>query len=160
MSVFKTYIGDLEGHSFVWNPDDATYNNGNMPPALSPHFPVLNGLESVGFRLVYKILTGEFYGKQVDWGCWVAKVNKTQIIDFINTHYLWGECYLGFGETDPAFEDELGELLVAVRSLEPGKMYGLVACEAADLTAIHRRMAGGRRKTKANHEGLPKRRLA
>jgi hypothetical protein len=147
MSVFKTYIGDLEDPSFTWNPDESTYNRGNAPRAVSPRFPVLGGVESVGFILVCKIASGEFGGKQVDWGCWVARMTKAQIVDFINRYYLLAECGRRYGQPGASFELEYGELLSYVNRLESGKEYGLVALEWADIPLTRRNPVRSRSKS-------------
>ncbi|MDR3592926.1 MAG: hypothetical protein P4N41_24975 [Negativicutes bacterium] len=160
MSVFKTYIGDLDDPEFTWNPDEYTYDRGNAPRAVSPRFPVLRGVESAGFRLVCKIAAGEFRGKQVDWGCWVAVASKAQIIDFINSCYLWAECGWRDGPPGPAFEQEYDELLSYVNRLESGREYGLVARESADIPLSHRSAARRGRKSQESEESFQGRRLA
>jgi hypothetical protein len=37
--------------------------------------------------LIKKISSGEFAGKQFDWGGWAAKVSKQEILDFITEIY-------------------------------------------------------------------------
>ena len=160
MSVFKTYVGDLDDPAFSWNPDDSAYNGGNAPRAVSPQFPALNGMESVGFHLVCKIASGEFSGKQVDWGCWVARVTKAQIVDFINRYYLWAECSRRYAQLDSTFEMEYNELLSYVNLLESGKQYGLVARESADIPVACRNAVTSRRKSEPQREAVRHRRLA
>jgi hypothetical protein len=159
MSVFKTYIGDLDDPAFTWNPDEKAYNSGNAPRAVSPRFPVLSGVESVGFSLVCKIASGQFDGKQVDWGSWVARMTKAQIVDFINSYYLWAECDRRCVQLGSTFEMEYNELLSYVNLLESGKQYGLVAQELVDIP-LTRYQAGSRRKSEQSRESFQRRRLA
>lgn len=160
MSVFKTYIGDLEDPVFVWNPDERAYNKGNAPRPVSPLFPTLRGVESIGFHLVCKIATGEFSGKQVDSGCWVAKATKAQIINFINGYYLWAECGGHCVEVDSTFEMEYSELLSYISLLESGRQYGLVARESVEQQVSRRVPAGKNHKREAGKEPFQHKRLA
>lgn len=78
--------------------------------------------------LIKKISDGDFPGKQVDWGAWVAKVSKRDILDFIDEVYLDDQWY-----SDPKLMPHLYEnmksLLAYVRSLPDDLFFALVACE-------------------------------
>jgi hypothetical protein len=78
--------------------------------------------------LIDRISSGRFQGKQVDWGGWVAKVKKQEILDFIAEVYRGNEWY-----TDPKVMPHLYQnmqaLMVYVRSLPEEGTFALVASE-------------------------------
>jgi hypothetical protein len=79
-------------------------------------------------EVITKINSGEFEGKQRDWGSWGAKVNKKQIIEFVDEIY---DEYLhqtnkplsGISET------ETDKFLNLVKNLKDTETYLLVAKE-------------------------------
>lgn len=114
------YIGDLDDPDFSW--DDGDWN-GNCPKRKSPFFPP----QAPFSNLIDMIKQGRFEGKQVDWGGWVAKVKKEQILKFIEEYYPddWynRNFYL------PHILDQMKELKRFVEKLDPDKQYALVASE-------------------------------
>jgi hypothetical protein len=68
--------------------------------------------------LITKIETNIFDGKRTDWGGWVARISKDQLLAFI--HELYGDY-----EKSPSLE----ELRDYVATLDPEKRYALVAAE-------------------------------
>src|ERR1700674_2731718 len=83
------YIGKLsEG------PDPLDWGgdwNGNLPASESPLFPP-HGADPFS-QLITRIKDGRFSGKQVDWGGWVAKVSKAEILRYIAEIYCDDDWY-------------------------------------------------------------------
>lgn len=126
MPYCDVYIGDLSDPKFEWDcSSDKKWNTGNTPHGISPLFPPGNRPFSL---LIDKIENKVFEGKQVDWGADVAKVNKEQILDFINECYKDDRTYLD-PQYMPHLYPRLGELIGLVNALDPKKQYALVASE-------------------------------
>lgn len=158
MSVFQMYIGDLDDPDFVWDPDDETYQIGNAPRAIGQNLPFSRGLGYMAFNLINKIGAGEYEGRQVDWGCWVARVTRAQIVDFIHEYYVWWQLYDRHDDADSF--DECAEILKCVINLDPGKYYGLVAFEFYSVSAISREPLGSRHLKDITQEACKHRRPA
>ena len=75
------YIGDLNDPEFKWEKGNW---DGNIPSQLGPEFPFGSYVSSL---IIDKILKGELDGKQVDWGAYVARVDKAQLIKFTDEFY-------------------------------------------------------------------------
>ena len=126
MTYYDVYIGKLaEG------PDPLDWGgdwNGNVPTRESPFFPPGTGSEAPFFQLISRITDGRLPGKQVDWGGWVAKASKAEILNFISEVYRDDGWY-----TDrtamPHLYGRFQELLSYVRGLPDGEFYALVASE-------------------------------
>ena len=111
MTDCSTYIGDLDDPEFEW--DEGNWN-GNIPSRLSSDFPPTRKPYHRDFHeWVDKI---GVICKQTDFSGWVARVNKSQLIDFL--HY----CYT-------IDDNDVKSLIVFVGTLEDGKEYALVAEE-------------------------------
>lgn len=117
MTDCSVYVGDLEDPTFKWKGGDW---NGNVPARLSPTFPPMRG----SYNAVFHHWLGEkgIECEQTDFGGWVARVTKSQIIDFI------AEAYRG-GEDLPWVAHDLPALRRFVETLQDGHDYGLVATE-------------------------------
>lgn len=113
----SVYIGDLNDPKFSW--DNGNWN-GNVPRRQGPELPD-DCVGKVWKSVFDKIDSGEFQGKQVDWGAVVAKVTKKQIIKFISEMYEM--------PYDELMKDQLIEIINYVSNLEDDKLYALVACE-------------------------------
>jgi hypothetical protein len=74
------------------------------------------------FRIVLDKIWKKFKGKQVDWGTYVAKVNKEQITQFVSEIYEL-PYYLSF------MDEAIKELIDFIADLENDKIYALVAGE-------------------------------
>ena len=122
MTYRDVYIGLLEDPKFSW--EDGNWD-GNTPSATSPLFPPAMGAFN---ELIDRIESGAYEGKQTDWGAWVAKVSKQQILGFIEDCYGQDRYY-----TDPKYMphlyDKMQELLRRIESLDEHKTYALVASE-------------------------------
>jgi hypothetical protein len=119
MTWRDVYIGFLDD-TFDW---DHPGGNGNCPKRRSPFFP-----SSAPFdRLIQKIESGEYDGKQLDWGGWGAKVNKQQIREFIAESYK-DSVELIDGSLVPK-DDYLEDLLRYLNELDDSTIYILVAAE-------------------------------
>ncbi|MDR3592629.1 MAG: hypothetical protein P4N41_23480, partial [Negativicutes bacterium] len=71
---------------------------------------------------------GELYGKQIDWGCWVAIVTPRDIMRFVDELYgeEWVHCQSsGFNN----FGKRLDEVVAVVKNLDPLEKYALVGYE-------------------------------
>ncbi len=108
--ILDVYIGELDDPFLKWEGGD---HNGNVPH-FKLAFPYRDKWEAF-WRVVRKIETGEFLGKQTDWAGWVAKVNKIQIAGILRE--------LNEGE------GEASEPLALLTALEDGRLYALVAVE-------------------------------
>ena len=111
MTYCSTYIGDLDDPSFSW--DDGDWH-GNIPRRLGESFP--GPLEHYNRQFHSWVAEAGVTWKQTDFGGWVAKVDKAQILEFI--HYCYGS----------SSDKRIKELIRFVEELED-KTYGLVAEE-------------------------------
>jgi len=122
VSYFDVYIGDLGDASFRWDGGDW---NGNVPVPISPFFPEGG---RVWAALVDRIDDGTYDGKQTDFGGYVAKVTKQQIIQFIHEQYTNHDWYRSSGPM-PHMYERLQELRRFVDTLDDRKQHALVATE-------------------------------
>ncbi len=126
MSIFKVYVGDLEDPQFQGGKEGIGFVV-HPPRAVSPDLPHSDGY--LAFNLVCKIGAGEFSGRQTQAGCWVARVTRAQIVQFIYEYYIWWQLYHHYEESAKTPLDECAEILNCVKNLDAGRDYGLVACE-------------------------------
>jgi hypothetical protein len=70
-------------------------------------------------NIIRQINSKQLYGKQVDWGCWVAPMYPNEIIDFITNHY----------ENDSISRNRFQSIKRYIMNLNQDQKYGLVACE-------------------------------
>lgn len=92
-----------------------------LPPVQRPFFGGMG-------VLMKKISSGELYGKQIDWGCWVAIVTPRDIMRFVDELYgeEWVHCQSsGFNN----FGKRLDEVVAVVKNLDPLEKYALVGYE-------------------------------
>lgn len=79
--VIDVYIGRLdsvENGTFKWDGGDYS---GNTPNRISPYFPY--GYETI--KQIWKIIdSGQYDGKQLDWGAWGVKMDKQSLLMFID----------------------------------------------------------------------------
>ena len=116
MTICEVFVGDLDDPSFKW--DGGNWNK-NIPARLSPVFPPLPG----NYNRVYDewVAAAGVPSKQTDFGGHVAKVTRSQIIEFITKSYKTH----GSSNTDPM----LIGLLKFIEKLDANRVYGLVATE-------------------------------
>jgi hypothetical protein len=114
MTYCSTYIGDLADPAFHWDGGDW---NGNIPRGISPAFPPLRTPNNYNRKFHDWVSRTKVTCKQTDYGGWVARVGKAQLLDFIQ--YCYGS------ETDEA----VNKLIELVNSLEDAGQYALVAEE-------------------------------
>ena len=117
MTICETYIGDLEDPDFSWEGGDW---NGNTPRAISPFFPPQSAHYNGNFHSW--VAANAIKCKQTDYGGWVAKVSKSQILGFIDAAY-------GEGRELPWVKARLPEVEAFVEELDEKKIYALVATE-------------------------------
>lgn len=87
MPLANVYLGTLSAH-----PNPLDWGAENRPAALRPYsdseyvfFPPSS--PAAFCELLDRIRSGEVYARQIEWGCWAAKMSKKKIIDFINDVY-------------------------------------------------------------------------
>ena len=114
MIYCSTYIGDLADPSFNWDGGDW---NGNIPRGISPAFPPAPTPNSYNKKFHDWVAGTKVTCKQTDYGGWVARVGKAQLLDFIRY------CYGSDGD------EAVNKLIKFVNSLEDTGQYALVAEE-------------------------------
>jgi hypothetical protein len=119
MTYYDAYVGRLDDPSFHWDGGDW---NGNGPHRLSPFFPSTH--EPVFWEVLRRIERGDYEGKQTDWGGWVAKVTKVQLLELMSD--LYGARAQSLGQRGT---DHLSELQQFIEALADGAQYALVATE-------------------------------
>lgn len=122
----QVYIGDLQSPKFHW---DGGNPSGNFPVSLCKAFPWLRGSYRPAFDVIEMIEKGRLPGKQTDWGCWVARVNKAQIEAFIDELYQDENDVITLPETSGNMTS-LAQLREFVATLEDQKLYALFALES------------------------------
>jgi hypothetical protein len=101
----------------------------HMPRAITRALPPVQRQFFGGLGvLMKKISSGELYGKQIDWGCWVAIVTPRDIMGFVDE--LYGEEWVrsqssGFNN----FGKRLDEVVAVVENLDPREKYALIGYE-------------------------------
>jgi len=87
MTLCCTFIGSLD--EVVWDESQWTSAlwSSNIPHRASPLFPFPASAPNVGDRLYDMTQRGELDGKMVDWGAWVARVSKAEVLKFMDDVY-------------------------------------------------------------------------
>ena len=114
MTFCSTYIGDLADPAFCWDGGDW---NGNIPRGIGPAFPPAPAPDPYNGKFHDWVARRKVTCRQTDYGGWVARVGKAQLLDFIQ--YCYGS------DRDEA----VSELIDFVNSLEDTGQYALVAEE-------------------------------
>ena len=127
MSLLDVYIGKLE-----WpvpeRASEAPIPNA-APRRLSSSFPPPSGTrENPYFLILRKIEKGDYAGRQMRWGAWVAKVRKGQIHELIDEVYA-GDRIVRDPAYKPHLSAQLSELHSCLESLDQDVEYALVANE-------------------------------
>jgi hypothetical protein len=119
------YVGRLDDGRFRWEGGNW---DANFPSHITRDFPTI-GRESKEFwELRRRIESGRYEGKQTDWGCWVARVKRAEILAFIQDMY--GHQPGADDDVLPRQADQsLEEIVRRVRALDPETLYALVAYE-------------------------------
>jgi len=117
MTVCSVYIGSLEDPKFKWDGGDWS---GNAPLSISPSFPPMGQHYNGNFHDWVEKAGVEC--RKTDYGAWVARVTKAQIVEFV------AECYRG-DENLPWVKGDLQEVKEFVATLDDLRVYGLVATE-------------------------------
>jgi hypothetical protein len=117
MTICTVYVGDLNSPEFHWEGGDV---NNNIPGRLSDEFPPFHEHYNVYFHAWVRRTGVEC--RQTDFGGWVARVTKQQILDFI------AEGYAGDEELSWVV-NRLPGLKAFVDGLSPEGLYALVATE-------------------------------
>lgn len=123
------YIGELASQRAQGGQAREELSPGKVPRAITRVLPPVQKHFFGGLGvLTKKISSGEFYGKQIDWGCWVAIVSPKDILRFVDELYgeEWLQCQAsGFNN----FGKRLDEVVAVVKSLDPKEKYALVGYE-------------------------------
>jgi hypothetical protein len=109
----EVFIGNLNDPDFKWEGGNWS---GNCPSRISPFFP--NPLKFFD-TIVSQIDNNTIYGKQTDWGSWVAPLYPSEIMDIINNYY----------ERKPENAKQARAIKRYINSLDSQLKYALVACE-------------------------------
>jgi hypothetical protein len=127
MTYYDVYIGRLDDPSFSW---DGGNWNGNVPHRLSPFFPpyARPGLR-VWDEFHRRLASGEFKGRQTDWGGWVAPASKAQIEAFMADLYFPRPSLENLKRLFPHVTDPLDELVAFVSDMDDDGQFALVATE-------------------------------
>jgi hypothetical protein len=125
MTYYDVYIGSLADPRFSWEGGNWHHN---VPGQASPFFPPADlPWNGVFPELVDRIERGIYQGKQTDWGGWVARATKAEILSFIEE--IYGQDPVYQPESDmPHLRTWLEKLLAYVVDLPDGE-YALVASE-------------------------------
>lgn len=117
MTDCSVYGGNLDDPKFKWEGGDWS---GNVPGGISPYFPSPKDHYNANYHAWVKASGVEC--KQTDFGGWVVKVTREQILEYLT----W--CYAG-QEDLPWVKEDLQKVVRSIRRLRQGKIYGLVATE-------------------------------
>jgi len=121
MTIHNVYIGDLQDPKFSW--DDGDWDS-NVPSRVSEMFPPAN--VELFFEVIHLIKDGKLEGKQTDFGGWVAKVRKDQILQLIS---FWYDADPYQSEFEAHLQGWWKKFRDSISKLEDDKVYGLVATE-------------------------------
>jgi hypothetical protein len=124
LTYCDVYLGRLDDPSFSWDEGDW---NGNIPIRRSPFFPLAGLGYAAPFRVIHRIEEGKYDGKQTDWGGWVARVTRMEVIELIRDLHVGNGLYTS--DTSPHLKQELRDLLRYVLTLDPEETIALVASE-------------------------------
>lgn len=117
MTMCCVYIGDLNDSDFSW---DAGNSGNNIPNRLSPDFPPASQFYNSDYHDWVKAARVDC--KQTDFGGWVAKVTKDQLMDYLTKTYS--------NKTGlPNTEQQVTEVQDFVSQLDEHTQYALVATE-------------------------------
>ena len=111
------YVGDLKDSKFNWEGGDW---NGNVPGAITPSFPPPPNHYNADFHAWVKRTGVEC--KQTDFGGWVAKATKNQVLDYLRTTY-------SSSQDLPWVKLSLPEVFESSEALDDHTFYALVATE-------------------------------
>ncbi len=116
MTICEVYVGDLEDPNFNWT--DGNWN-GNIPARLSPIFPPLPGNYNQSYN--HWVNKAGVQSRQTDFGGHVAKVTRSQILDFIAQSYR--------SNYSLEARERINDLANFINTLDDDKLYALVATE-------------------------------
>jgi hypothetical protein len=124
--LLDAYVGDLEDPKFCWEGGDW---NGNVPRRLSP------SLAGCFWEIVRGIEAGRYPGKQTDFGGWVVKMTKQQLLQFVQEHLGPARHETDDGRPPLAGgqgvdSERLQSIYAFLSTLAEGKLYALVATES------------------------------
>jgi hypothetical protein len=130
LTYYDVYIGRLDDPGFSWGSQG---REGSPPRRLGPFFPPARRGSSrypggTFGELLNRIDEGRLEGGQVDWGSWVAKASRAEILAFMDELYANDPTYSP-PTAFPHLLESLEELRGFVKGLDPNETYALVASE-------------------------------
>ena len=126
MTACDVYIGDLDDPEFYWDGGDW---NGNVPKPIASVFPPVGGHYNECFHRWVDESGVEC--RQTDFGGWVARVTRQQLVDYIEYCYGAESKYTDpdEGQAWKHLVDRLEKVRQEVASFDEGRLYALVATE-------------------------------
>lgn len=129
MTMCSVYVGNLDDEKFCWDGGDW---NGNVPSPITSQFPCAQQHYNGLYHDWLKVVGVEF--KKTDFGGWVAKVTKSQILDYIDFCYGTDSTYVDpqrhfTWEGRPYLVEALEKVRQQVMALPDELRLGLVASE-------------------------------
>jgi DUF438 domain-containing protein len=126
--VKETYIGETKSEKFDFDiPRHELYNLGYAP---DPIMYVCDDLYKIFWDIVSDVLDKKENTKQTDWGCWVIKMNKNDLIEYLSqTKYNPEIPSLSDNESYQKFRAKYEHFLNSLKELDPEQEYLLVAKE-------------------------------
>lgn len=122
MTIHSVYLGDLDDPKFSWEGGDW---NGNTPRAISRLFPDCYPLF---FQVIQLAKEAGENGRQTDFGAFVVKMKKAEIIALIDKWYA-GKTWDSAIDRHTHYSEELAKLKALVAELDDEKLYALVGTE-------------------------------
>jgi len=126
MTYYDAYIGDLGDPSF-----QETHGNwnGNAPRRLGPLFPLIRH-DSFDRSTEWAKNEGCVF-QQADWGCQVTKVDKAQLMRFMDFYYGPAPPTTDNGSmTKGRSKGKASHVRAFIQTLDDNKCYGLVFLES------------------------------
>lgn len=121
------YVAELADGPDTLNWPGGTWS-GNRARSITDYFPPAAGYGEPFFTVRRRIQTGEYQGRQIDWGAWAAIVSKQEILAVIADTYRGNDWYSDPAQMPHLYKD-FQNLLDTVRGLPDDRRYALIAEE-------------------------------
>lgn len=118
MPMYRSFIADKNNPRYAWdNTDTKRHNTGNTPSKLVPREFHLD----LGFGHQWyekQVASGEFPGRQLDWGAWAVAVAKADCLRIWDGCQAWTQSkdWQAIKEQIEALPDE-GQYLIVVMEM-------------------------------------------
>jgi hypothetical protein len=123
LTLVTTYVGRMDDAQFNWH-RALHSSDSNIPRPITRDFPP----GDVADELCRRIRDGEYEGKQTDWGAWVARVSRQQILEFLE-HCYGGSPTYSEKSSLPWLRSWYRELREEVEALDADSEYAFVCAE-------------------------------